>query len=83
MFQVSQQEKEPMDSDRSMENLILSENNFFQSIDRLEVQTSRYINIVEDRNEKTLPNTSSTILDCSSHIIGTKNIGVLETLIKT
>ena len=31
MFQVLQQEEEPIDSDRSMENLIQSENNFFQS----------------------------------------------------
>jgi len=29
---------------------------------------SRLINIVNDRNEKTLPNTFSTILDFSSHI---------------
>ena len=57
-----------MDSDRSMENLIQSENNFFQSINRLEAQMNRYINIVEDRNEKTLPNTYSTIPDCLSHI---------------
>ena len=57
MFQVPQQEEEPMDSDRSMGNLIQSENNFFQSIDRLEAQMSRYINIVKDRNGETLPNT--------------------------
>ena len=29
MFQVPQQEEEPMDSDRSMKNLIQSENIFF------------------------------------------------------
>jgi len=29
---------------------------------------SRLINIVKDRNEKTLPNTCSTIPDCPSHI---------------
>ena len=57
-----------MDSNRSMKNLIKSENNFFQSIDRLEVQMSRYINIVKDRNEETLPNTCSTIPDCPIHI---------------
>jgi len=34
IFQVSQQEEELMDSDRSMENLIQSENNLFQSINR-------------------------------------------------
>ena len=53
-----------MDLDRSMENLIQSENIFFQSIGRLEAQLSRYINIVKDRNEETLPNTCLTILDC-------------------
>ena len=57
-----------MDSDRSMKNLIQSEIIFFQSINRLEAQMSRYINIVKDRNDKTLPNILSTILDCHSHI---------------
>ena len=57
-----------MDSNRSMKNLIQSENNFSQSIDRLEAQMIRYINIVKDSNEKTLPNTCSTIPDCPSHI---------------
>jgi len=68
MFQVPQQEEEPMDSDRSIENLNLSENNFFQSINRLEAQISRYINIMKDRNEETLPNTCLAIPDCPSHI---------------
>ena len=67
MFQVPQQE-ELMDSDRIMKNLIQFENIFFQSINRLEAQMSRYINIVKDRNEKTLSNTYSTIPDCSSYI---------------
>ena len=67
MFQVLQQE-EPMDSDRSMKNMIQSENNFFQSINRLEPQMSHYINIMKDRNEKTLPNTCLTIPDYPSHI---------------
>ena len=57
-----------MDPDRSMKNLIQSENNCFQSIDRLEAQMIRYINIVKDRNGKTLPNTYSTIPDCPRHI---------------
>ena len=51
-----------------MKNLIQSENDFLQSFKRLEVQMSRYINIVKDRNEKTLPNTCSTISDYPSHI---------------
>jgi len=68
MFQVPRQEEEPIDSDRSMKNLIQFENNFFQSVNRLEEQMSRLINIVKERNEKTLPNTCSTIIDCPSHI---------------
>ena len=66
MFQVPQQE-EPMDSDRSIENLIWSENNFF-NLSIGEVQMSRLINIVKDRNKKTLPNTCSTIPDCPNHV---------------
>ena len=57
-----------MDSDRSMKNLIQSENNFLQSVSRLEAQISHLINIVKDRNEKTLPNIFSTIPNCPSHI---------------
>ena len=41
MFQVPQQE-ELMDSDRSMKNLIQSENDFNQSVNRIEVQMSRF-----------------------------------------
>ena len=40
MFQVPWQE-EPMDSDRSMKNLIQSKNNFNQFVNRLEAQMSR------------------------------------------
>ena len=43
-----------MDSDRSMKNLIQSENNFSQSIHRLKAQMNRYINIVKDKNEETV-----------------------------
>ena len=57
-----------MDSDRSMKNLIQSENNFFQSINRLEAQMSHLINRVKDRNEKTLPSPCLTIPNCPSHI---------------
>ena len=57
-----------MNSDRSVKNLIQSKNNFFQSINRLVAQMSRYINIVKDRNEKILPNTCSIIPNCPSHI---------------
>ena len=51
-----------------MKNLIQSKNNFLQSINRLEAQMRRLINIVKDRNEKTLPNTFLTIPNCPSHI---------------
>jgi len=51
-----------------MENLIQSRDNFTQSISRLETQMSRLINIVKDRNEKTLPNTFLIILDWPSHL---------------
>ena len=68
MFQVPQQEDEPMDTDKSMKNLIQSENDFSKSVNRLEAQMSRLINIVKDRNEKTLPNIFLTIPDYPSHL---------------
>ena len=51
-----------------MKNLIQSDNDFTQSINRLETQISRLINIVKDKNKKTLPNICSTISDCPSYI---------------
>ena len=54
IFQVPQQE-EPTDLEMSIKNLILSGNNFTQSINRLEVQMSHLINTVKDKNEETLP----------------------------
>ena len=51
-----------------MKNLIQSENNFFQSVNRLEEQMSHLINIVKGKNEETLPNTCSTIPKIPSHI---------------
>jgi len=68
MFQVPQQEEELMDSDRSMKNLIQSENNFNQSVNRLEAQMSHLLNIMKEMNEKALPNTYLTIPDYRSHI---------------
>jgi len=70
IFQVPQQQEEPMDLDRRMKNLIQFENDFFQSVNRLEAQMSHLINTVKDR--KTLPNTFSTIPDFPSHINGNK-----------
>ena len=57
-----------MDLDRSMKNLIQSENDIFQSVIRLEAQMSRLINIVKNQNEKTLSNIFLTILDFPNHI---------------
>jgi len=42
-FQVPPQEEEPRDLDRSMQNLIQSENYFSQSLNRLEAQMSPLI----------------------------------------
>jgi len=57
-----------MGLDRSMENLIQSENDFFQSVNSLEAQMIGLINIVKDRNEETLHITFLTIVDYPDHI---------------
>ena len=51
-----------------MKNLIQSENNFTQPINRLEAQFSHLINTMNDRNKETLPNILLTILDFPGHI---------------
>jgi len=51
-----------------MKNLIRSENKFAQSINRLEAQISHLVNIINDRNEKTLPTQILTIPDSPSNI---------------
>ena len=38
IFHVPQQKEEPMNLDRSMEKLMLFENDFFQSVNRIEAQ---------------------------------------------
>jgi len=53
---------------QSQNNCIQSQNECLQSIDRLEVKMSHLIKIINDRNEKTLPNTLLTIPDSHSHI---------------
>jgi len=63
-FQV-QPQQEPTDLDESIENLIQAEIYVTQSINRLEAQMNR---LIKYRDEKTLPNTFSTIRDCPSHI---------------
>ena len=68
MFQVPQQEKEPTELGMSMKNQIQFENDYTQSMNRLEAQMSCLINIVKERNKETLPNTFSIIPDCPNHI---------------
>ena len=82
MFQVPQQEEEPKDSDRSMKNLIRSKNNFNQSVNRLEVQVSRLINIMKERNKETLTHVRLFSIALTI-LIRTTNHGVLETLTKS
>jgi len=51
-----------------MENLINFENNFTQSINRLEAQISHLVTHLMIGNKKTLPTQFLTILDSPSHI---------------
>jgi len=51
-----------------MKNLILFENDFNQSVNRLEAQMSHLLNIMKQKNEKILPNTCSTIPDYPTYI---------------
>ena len=57
-----------MDKNKSLENLIQSENDFNQSINRLEAQMSHFVNTTNDKNEKTLPTQFLTIPDSLNHI---------------
>jgi len=68
-----------MGLDESIENLIQAGNYATQSINRLEAQMNH---LIKDRDEKTLPNTFSTIRECPSILIGMKNHGILKTLTK-
>jgi len=72
IFQVSQQEEELTDLEKSMECMIQSQKDYIQSqngsFNRLEAQMSHLINRVNDKNEETLPITFSTIPDWPSHI---------------
>ena len=52
----------------SIETMIQCQNNFNQSINKAEVEMSQLFNPMIDRNEKTLPNTFSTIHDSPSYI---------------
>jgi len=74
IFQVPQ--RELMNLDRSMENLIQSENNFLHSVNRLEAQMSHLINIVKDKNEETLPTHLWPFPIALAILTGIKNHGV-------
>ena len=51
-----------------MKDLIQSQNDFTQFINRLEAQMSHLVNTINDRNEKTLPVLFLTISDFPNHI---------------
>ena len=57
---------------QSQNDCIQSQNECLQSIDRLEAKMSHSVKIINDRNEKTLPNTLLTIPDPLATLIGTK-----------
>ena len=87
MFQVSQQEEEPIDFKKRIENMIQYQNDFIQSnldctqsINRLEAQMSYLINTNNDRNEETVPPNFWPFSIPLTILIGIKNHGVLETL---
>jgi len=79
MFQVPQEE-EPMGSDKSLKNLIQSENNFFQSVNRVEAQMSRLINKVKERNEEFYLIHVRPFPIALTILMKPKNYGVYETL---
>ena len=53
---------------QSQNDCIQSQTDCLKSLNRLEVKVSHMVNTINDRNEKTLPNTFSTTLDSPSHI---------------
>ena len=67
-FQVQPQQEEPIDLEKSTEDLIQSGNNVTQSINRLEAKVGHLVNTINDRNEETLPNTFFTLPSSPSHI---------------
>jgi len=67
IFQVSPQQEEPIDLEKSIEYIIQSQNSLNQSINMLEPQLRRWVN-ANDKKKKTLPTQSLIILDTFSHI---------------
>jgi len=56
-FQVQPQQEESIDLEKSTKDLIQSNNNVTQSLNRLEAKVSHLVNTINKRNEETLPNT--------------------------
>ena len=65
---------------QSQYDCIQSQTDCLKSLNRLEVKVSHLVNIINDRNEETLPNTFSTTPDSPIHI--DQNYGILKILIK-
>ena len=59
IFQVPQQQEEPINLEKSIESMIQFQNNYIQSqndsFNRLEAQMGHLINTINDRNKKNLP----------------------------
>jgi len=53
---------------QSQNNIIQSQTDCLQSLNRLKAKVSHLVNTINDRNEATLPNTFLTIPDSPSHI---------------
>ena len=53
---------------QSQNDCIQSQMDCLKSLNKLEAKVSHLVNTINDRNEKTLPNTFSTVLDSPSHI---------------
>ena len=53
---------------QSQNDCIQSQTDCLKSLNRLEVKVSHLVNIINDKNEKTLPNTFLTTPDSLSHI---------------
>ena len=88
IFQVPQQQKKPTDLENSMECMIQSQNDYIQFqnkylqyADRLKAKMSHLVKIINDRNEKTLPNTLLTIFDSPNHIDWNQESWCFESLI--
>ena len=53
---------------QSQNDIIQSQTDCLKSLNRLEAKVSHLVNIINDRNEETLPNTFLTTPDSPSHI---------------